>query len=345
MSLTSFLAPAIPRAHALALPTRRITPPEPEPAAPLRLPPPRPSRAPTPRPPRGLSRTLAEFWNLFQGMRAAARQIPKDVAYQVALQRLVEGKFRRLTGRRLEGCDILEIGAGQSLRAATGFAARNDVTATDLDVYAAGLDLPAYFRLLRSNGPKRLLKTVGLRILGTDRPLQPRPPRSPGCPRLPRPRFRQMDATRLATPRRLRRSRVFLLRLRAPPRSPRRLPRGQAHPPSRRVPLHPTPPLHLRFRVPRPPHHPRRPLPDRLLAPPPPRPHRRGPERRLPQPALPEELARPLRGGVRRLRPPARARRRPEAAPRRSPRRRRARRLLRRGAAGPHIIATWRKPL
>jgi SAM-dependent methyltransferase len=133
-------------------------------------------------------------------MRAARRQIGDDVRRQIEDCALCEQTFARLAGRKLEGCTCVEIGAGQSLRRARVFAVKNDVTATDLDVYAAGWDLPAYLRVLKRNGPKRLIKTIGLRMLGTDGAFDRALVRELNLPALPQPAFRQMDATRLDFP-------------------------------------------------------------------------------------------------------------------------------------------------
>lgn len=60
---------------------------------------------------------------------------------------------------------VLELGPGQGLERAHYFSLDNQVTTIDLDVIPRGLDLPAYFRMWRRNGPGRVLKTIGRELL------------------------------------------------------------------------------------------------------------------------------------------------------------------------------------
>jgi SAM-dependent methyltransferase len=151
-------------------------------------------------PGQGVGNTLREFWSLYRGMQAAKATIERDVQNQIEDCRLCARKFEQLTGRALKGCKIVEVGAGQSLRRAREFAVGNDVTATDLDVYAHGLDVRAYLEVLRRNGAKRMAKTIGLRLFGTDRAYNRALARALNVASLPDARFRQMDATRLEFP-------------------------------------------------------------------------------------------------------------------------------------------------
>lgn len=145
----------------------------------------------------GLGRTLREFKDLYGGIRAAARQVPSDVQKQLEQRAMVERTFRRLTGRELKGLTLVEVGAGQSLRAARCFAQHNRVIATDLDVYADGLDVGAYLEIMRRNGLKRAVKTAGLRLVGNDRAFNRHLKRVLGVSTLPQAEFRAMDATKL----------------------------------------------------------------------------------------------------------------------------------------------------
>src|SRR5262249_4114580 len=115
--------------------------------------------------------------------------------------------YKHLTGQPLEGKQCLEIGAGQTLAVATWFAEKNEVTATDLDVYARGWNPAPYFSMLRTNGPKRVLKTIGRHALGMNRLYMAETkrqmcvttlPRAP--PPLPRPKCPQMDASQMSFP-------------------------------------------------------------------------------------------------------------------------------------------------
>lgn len=145
----------------------------------------------------GLARTVREFADLYRGIRAAARQVPEDVRRQMEQTRLLEETYQRLTGRPLRGLTMVEIGSGQSLRQATCFAVHNRVIATDLDMYADGLDVRAYLEVAKRNGLKRAIKTAGLRVVGNDRAFNRLQRGALGVRRLPRPEFRQMDATKL----------------------------------------------------------------------------------------------------------------------------------------------------
>ncbi|MBX3385217.1 MAG: class I SAM-dependent methyltransferase [Phycisphaeraceae bacterium] len=145
----------------------------------------------------GLGGTLREFRDLYRGVRAAAKTVGEDVEKQLAQRGLIEETFERLTGRAARGLTVVEIGAGQSLRQARCMAQHNKVIATDLDMYADGLNVRAYVEIAKRNGVKRALKTAGLRLVGNDRAFNRRLREVLGLPRLPVAEFRQMDATRL----------------------------------------------------------------------------------------------------------------------------------------------------
>lgn len=75
----------------------------------------------------------------------------------------------RLLGRPLDGCEALEIGPGQWLAQARFFSRWAKVIAIDLDVLPSGLDLGAYWQMWRTNGWRRVAKTLGRKALGFDR--------------------------------------------------------------------------------------------------------------------------------------------------------------------------------
>ncbi len=118
--------------------------------------------------------TYAGF-GLLRSWRQATAALKRDPAAEadVVVERLRrdEARMERGLGRPLNDLDILEIGPGQTMSRARYFGLRNRVQAVDLDVIPRGLDLPGYWRMLRSNGAGRLAKTLGRKVLGVDRRL------------------------------------------------------------------------------------------------------------------------------------------------------------------------------
>lgn len=90
---------------------------------------------------------------------------------EIALGRLaaLERVVVETTGVSLEGLRMLDLGAGQRLVGMHYFRARgNEVVGIDLDVVAQGLDPAAYWRMLRTNGGKRTVKTLARKALLVD---------------------------------------------------------------------------------------------------------------------------------------------------------------------------------
>jgi SAM-dependent methyltransferase len=108
----------------------------------------------------------------------------------------VEALAEAHTGVVLRDMRLLEIGCGQRLSQTMYLARRNDVIGIDLDVFAQGFDVAAYLKMLRENGPVRLAKTVGRKVLGLDRALGRELKRQLGPTR--RPTIMQMDAGRMS---------------------------------------------------------------------------------------------------------------------------------------------------
>ena len=81
-----------------------------------------------------------------------------------AVEELVEERFDVV----LEDMKMLDVGAGQRLLQMKYFALRNSVVGIDLDVIPQGFDPAGYFRMLRANGLKRTVKTIGRKVLGVD---------------------------------------------------------------------------------------------------------------------------------------------------------------------------------
>jgi len=64
---------------------------------------------------------------------------------------------------------MLEVGAGQLLGHLAYFSARNRAIGIDMDVIAVGANPFQYLQMLRSNGMRRVAKTLGRKLTGFDR--------------------------------------------------------------------------------------------------------------------------------------------------------------------------------
>lgn len=131
------------------------------------------------------------------GLRRVAQQLlsvrherPRVPAFvEIKLERLRrdEDRIAEALGRPVEGQRMLVIGPGQLLREARFFAVKNQVVCLDLDVIPKGIDPVAYAKMLRTNGPARVLKTVGRKLIGNDRFEMAEWKRQLGIPYLPDP--------------------------------------------------------------------------------------------------------------------------------------------------------------
>src|SRR5262245_22411646 len=114
------------------------------------------------------SSAFFEFANLFKGTIRSARNIRQEVADLLSELRIAEELVQTYGGLAVRDLDILEIGVGQLPRQLTYFAMHNRVVGVDLVVVPKGLRVLDYVRLLRTNGPKRLVKTVARKMTGYD---------------------------------------------------------------------------------------------------------------------------------------------------------------------------------
>lgn len=146
------------------------------------------------------SGTAREFLNLFRGTLRASRLIEAEVKQLVVDLREAEGLIVEASGMPVQNLDVLEIGVGQLPRQIAYFALHNRVVGIDLDVVPAGWNPADYWRLLRGNGPKRLVKTVARKVLGFDRKFHAELRRQLGVSRLPTVPVRPMDASRMDFP-------------------------------------------------------------------------------------------------------------------------------------------------
>jgi SAM-dependent methyltransferase len=111
---------------------------------------------------RGLLREARGLYALH--MRSAEER----VALVLSRVRTMESVLRERYGLELQGKEVLDIGIGQQLVQLSYFASRNDATGIDLDVVASGFAPAAYFRMLRVNGLRRTVKTLGRKALLVD---------------------------------------------------------------------------------------------------------------------------------------------------------------------------------
>jgi SAM-dependent methyltransferase len=146
---------------------------------------------------RGLRQFVREATQLARGR---ATQIPVQVRGNLEHLRELEELADHTLGLRLEHLHVLDVGAGQLRTQMIYFARRNTVTGIDTDVVVDGFDLPGYVQMLLTNGPKRLIKTLGRKALGVDRRYQRELARQLGVPRVTCPKPLVMDAGHMAFP-------------------------------------------------------------------------------------------------------------------------------------------------
>jgi SAM-dependent methyltransferase len=104
------------------------------------------------------------------------------------------------TGVKVHNLTMLEIGPGQKLLHLSYFACSNDVIGIDLDEIAQDADIYGYWRMLRRNGPIRLIKTVGRKVLGIDRQFRKEMAKQLELESIPKLHVLAMDATHMTFP-------------------------------------------------------------------------------------------------------------------------------------------------
>jgi SAM-dependent methyltransferase len=121
---------------------------------------------------------------------------------RVLLERLnlAEAEIKAVAGLPLDNQRILEIGPGQRFRQMQVLARKNDVLGIDLDELLEGFSLRGYMQMLRANGPVRVVKTAGRKLIGIDRKFSRELDRQTNTPAPKRLKLRQMDATRMDLP-------------------------------------------------------------------------------------------------------------------------------------------------
>lgn len=138
---------------------------------------------------------LSEFAALFKSARLQAARIESDIdkeckhTYDPARDIIL-----RLLGRPLDDATALEVGPGQWLAQARYFGRWAKITGIDLDLLPVGIDIPGYIRMWRTNGARRVLKTIGRKVVGVDRAVTSAIERKLGRMKH-KPVLAQMDAT------------------------------------------------------------------------------------------------------------------------------------------------------
>jgi len=145
--------------------------------------------------PRG---SIREALQLFRKSLQSNRNMADEVAHVLKVCRDAEALVVEQTHAPIQNLDVLELGPGQLPRQTAYFGLKNRVTAIDLDVIPSGFS--SYIQLLKENGPKRLIKTLGRKLLGHDRRFRAEMRRQLNVDRLPAASVLQMDATKTTFP-------------------------------------------------------------------------------------------------------------------------------------------------
>ena len=111
-------------------------------------------------------------------------------------ERLVKDRL----GLELTNLDVLDIGPGQFLSHMTYFSVRNRVVGIDLDVIFRGFRPLGYLRMIKTNGVRRTMKTIGRKVLGVDRKVASGLRRELQIGRLPKLDVLRMDACAMSFP-------------------------------------------------------------------------------------------------------------------------------------------------
>ena len=111
-------------------------------------------------------RFAAELIGLY---RSQTQDIPGAVAQALAVQRDTVAAIETLRGAPLMGCDVLEIGPGQSRLFLMATGLTNRALGVDMERMPDRLGPAALWRIWRQNGTLRMVKTLGRHVLGIDR--------------------------------------------------------------------------------------------------------------------------------------------------------------------------------
>src|SRR5713226_2202975 len=132
--------------------------------------------------------------------RLHSKDISERVRVRIEDARRVEACVRERFGLELRDLDLLEIGPGQFLMQLTYFSIRNRVVGVDRDVIVRGFKLPGYAAMLKNNGARRTMKTIGRKLMGIDHGYASQLLRQLNLKRLPDLRVYPMDVCEMSFP-------------------------------------------------------------------------------------------------------------------------------------------------
>jgi SAM-dependent methyltransferase len=118
----------------------------------------------------------------------------------IADARLAEHLVQDHLGLELSDMDVLDIGPGQFLSHMTYFSLNNRVVGIDLDIIIQGFKPLSYLKMIRTNGARRTVKTIGRKLLGVDQKVASELRRQLGIERAPRLDVLRMDACAMSFP-------------------------------------------------------------------------------------------------------------------------------------------------
>jgi SAM-dependent methyltransferase len=131
----------------------------------------------------GLSIFVREIASLYKLYTAnCADRVDEQLRDAQRVERWLEERY----SEKIRNLDVLEVGPGPFAAQLKYFSLKNRVTGIDRDVMPFGLNPVPYVRMLASNGLRRTLKTVGRKVIGTDRRFAEELKRQLGVPRLAR---------------------------------------------------------------------------------------------------------------------------------------------------------------
>ena len=145
--------------------------------------------------------SLLDFLREAQNLYATQnREVPAQVKHGLDHMRDVERLLLENFDFSPRGRDILDIGTGQFLLQMYYFGLHNRITGIDFDVIANGINPFQYLRMLKFNGLRRTIKTIGRKLLGIDRKYRAELKAQLSVTSLPKVRVQRMDACNMAFP-------------------------------------------------------------------------------------------------------------------------------------------------
>jgi SAM-dependent methyltransferase len=142
----------------------------------------------------GIGNLANEFVQLF---RLARRPVHDGVQWARNLHRTTKARILEQTGVSVQGLKGLDIGPGQQLGCLRCFSLECDMTGIDTDVLTLGSGPRDILGMLRHNGPRRVLKTLGRRALLVDARYTRELARQCNVAGFPNPRVLRMSATQM----------------------------------------------------------------------------------------------------------------------------------------------------